>query len=35
MINFTYKDGLYTASKILTRGYLAIGHEKLKFTKED
>jgi type IV secretory pathway VirB9-like protein len=35
MINFTYKDGLYTASKIVDRGYLAIGHEKLKFAKED
>jgi type IV secretory pathway VirB9-like protein len=35
LINFTYKDGLYVVDKILGRGYLAIGKQKLEFTRED
>jgi type IV secretory pathway VirB9-like protein len=35
LINFTYKDGLYTVDKILDRGYLAIGKQKLVFTREE
>jgi type IV secretion system protein VirB9 len=35
LINFDYKDGVYVAEKILDRGYLAIGKQKLAFTREE
>lgn len=35
LVNFTYKDGLYVVEKILDRGYLAIGKQKLEFSRED
>ncbi|PWT96943.1 MAG: hypothetical protein C5B51_32295 [Terriglobia bacterium] len=35
LINFDYKDGVYVVDKILDRGYLVIGKQKLAFTKED
>jgi len=34
LIQFDFKDGLYTAPKILTDGYLAIGKKKLSFEQE-
>jgi len=35
LVNFQYKNGVYVVEKILDRGYLAIGKEKLNFKKED
>jgi len=35
LVNFEYKDGVYVVDKILDRGYLAIGKQKLAFTRED
>lgn len=35
LVNFEYKDGVYVIQKILGRGYLAIGKEKMNFTRED
>jgi len=35
MINFDFKDGLYVVDKILDRGYLAIGKQKLPFKREE
>jgi type IV secretion system protein VirB9 len=35
LINFDYKDGLFTVSKILDTGYLAIGKKKLSFSREE
>ncbi len=34
LINFDYRDGVYVVPKILDRGYLAIGKQKLGFTRE-
>jgi type IV secretion system protein VirB9 len=35
LINFEYRDGLYEVHKILDRGYLAIGKQKLGFSREE
>jgi len=35
LINFEYRNGVYVVSKILDRGYLAIGKHKLSFTREE
>ena len=35
LVNFDYKDGVYVVGKILDRGYLVIGKQKLAFTSED
>src|SRR5215467_14771517 len=35
MVNFDYKDGVYVASKILDRGYLVVGKQKLAFVREE
>jgi len=35
LINFAYRDGVYVAPKILDRGYLVIGKQKLGFTREE
>lgn len=35
LINFEYKDGIYVVDKILDRGYLAVGKQKLAFTREE
>jgi type IV secretory pathway VirB9-like protein len=35
LVNFEYKNGVYVVQKILDRGYLAIGKEKLNFSRED
>jgi type IV secretion system protein VirB9 len=35
LIHFRYSDGLYTADKVLDRGYLAIGKKRLHFTREE
>jgi type IV secretion system protein VirB9 len=34
LINFEYKNGVYTVPKVLVEGYLAIGKQKLHFTRE-
>lgn len=34
LVNFEYIDGVYTVSKILDEGYLAIGKQKLRFRRE-
>jgi type IV secretory pathway VirB9-like protein len=34
LVNFEYADGVYVIQKILDRGYLAIGKEKLNFARE-
>jgi type IV secretory pathway VirB9-like protein len=31
LVNFQYKDGVYVADKVIDRGYLAIGKERLYF----
>lgn len=33
LVNFTYQDGAYVVSKILDRGYLAVGKRRLGFTR--
>jgi type IV secretory pathway VirB9-like protein len=35
LVNFEYKDGVYVVTKILDRGYLAIGKQRLPFTREE
>ena len=35
LINFQYKDGVYVVDKILDEGYLAIGKQKLSFTRQE
>jgi type IV secretion system protein VirB9 len=35
LVNFEYKDGVYVVEKILDRGYLVIGKQKLSFARED
>jgi type IV secretion system protein VirB9 len=35
LVNFEYKNGVYVADKILDRGYLAIGKQKLGFIRQD
>jgi type IV secretion system protein VirB9 len=35
LINFKYENGSYVVDKILNRGYLAIGKQKLGFTREE
>ena len=35
LINFEYRNGLYVIGKIIGDGYMAIGRQKLKFTKQD
>jgi len=35
LVNFEYKDGVYVVTKILDSGYLAIGKQKLSFTREE
>ncbi len=35
LINFQYKDGVYIVDKILDRGYLTVGKQKLGFTREE
>lgn len=35
LLNFEYKNGVYVVQKIVDRGYLAIGKEKLNFSRED
>src|SRR4029077_18191348 len=35
LVNFDYKDGIYVVSKILDRGYLAIGKQKLGFERQE
>jgi type IV secretory pathway VirB9-like protein len=35
LINFHYKEGVYVVDKILDQGYLAIGKQKLGFSRQD
>lgn len=35
LVNFEYRNGVYVVEKILDRGYLAIGKQKLNFVRED
>jgi type IV secretion system protein VirB9 len=35
LVNFEYRNGVYVVGKILDRGYLAIGKQKLSFTREE
>ena len=35
LVNFQYRDGLYIIDKVLDRGYLVIGKQKLGFTREE
>ena len=35
LVDFQYHDGVYVVSKIVDRGYLAIGRQKLGFTREE
>jgi type IV secretory pathway VirB9-like protein len=35
LVDFEYRDGVYVVSKILDRGYLVIGKQKLGFTREE
>ena len=35
LVNFEYRNGVYVADKVLDRGYLAIGKQKLGFIRED
>ncbi|HEY1760655.1 MAG TPA: TrbG/VirB9 family P-type conjugative transfer protein [Bryobacteraceae bacterium] len=35
LVNFEYANGVFVIRKILDRGYLAIGKEKLNFTREE
>jgi len=35
LINFEYKDGIYVVDKILDDGYLAIGKQKLGFSRQE
>lgn len=35
LVNFEYRNGMYTINKILGDGYLAIGKQKLAFSRQD
>ena len=35
LVNFDYQNGLYVVNKVLGDGYLAIGKQKLTFSKQD
>lgn len=35
LVNFDYRDGVYVVDKVLDRGYLVIGKQKLGFTREE
>ena len=35
LVNFQYKDGVFVAEKVIDRGYLAIGKERLAFVRHD
>jgi type IV secretion system protein VirB9 len=35
LVSFDYKDGVYVVGKILDRGYLVIGKQKLPFVREE
>ena len=35
LVNFDYKDGVYVIGKILDRGYLVVGKQKLGFVREE
>jgi type IV secretion system protein VirB9 len=35
LVQFDFHDGVYTVTKLLDRGYLAIGKQKVSFERED
>ena len=35
LINFEFRDGVYTVTKVLDSGYLAVGKQKLNFIRQD
>jgi type IV secretion system protein VirB9 len=35
LINFEYRDGVYIVGKILDKGYLVVGKQKLSFIREE
>jgi len=35
LVNFQYKDGVYVVEKIIDRGYLVVGKQKLGFAREE
>jgi type IV secretion system protein VirB9 len=35
LVNFDYRDGVYVVSKILDKGYLVVGKQKLGFTRAE
>jgi len=35
LVNFEYRDGAYVVGKILDRGYLTVGKQKMGFTREE
>ena len=35
LVNFTYENGVYTVGKILDRGYLVVGKQKMGFVREE
>lgn len=35
LVNFTYRNGMYIVDKVLDTGYLAIGKQKLVFSKQE
>jgi type IV secretory pathway VirB9-like protein len=35
LVNFEYKDGVYVVGKILDRGYLVVGKQKMGFRREE
>lgn len=35
LVNFAYRNGVYVVEKILDRGYLVIGKQKLNFTRDE
>jgi type IV secretion system protein VirB9 len=35
LVNFEFRDGVFTVSKVLDRGYLALGKHRLTFTRQE
>ena len=35
LVNFEFRDGLYVVSKVMDRGYLTIGSQRLDFTRQE
>jgi type IV secretion system protein VirB9 len=35
LVNFEFRDGVFTVGKVLDRGYLALGKQRLTFTRRE